>query len=218
VITLHIEARSIGELREKVSCALKEAGFDISVAPRPAPPQEKPPVFPSPTPANDPYPVTEQPPLPFHPPLAPLKPPAVEPHTGPGFGSESEPEPETPAEAAPAPKRRGRPAKVAIPEEPLPEPVETPAAEPAPTTLATLLAAPEPLDEPAMRKILDRYGERHPRRLAAVLDLLQQHGGARRLKECPVETWPAIAAVAQEWLEAQEEIQAEAARPITQRR
>lgn len=107
-----------------------------------------------------------------------------------------------------APKR-GRPRKDAS----APEPVE--AAEAPPVTSMSRIAeeAPAPEQEPApepraetppsleeMRKLLSQYQTNHPRGLAAVLDLMREHGGAARLAECPVETWPAIAAAIEQYL------------------
>ena len=55
---------------------------------------------------------------------------------------------------------------------------------------------PEPLDEPAMRSLLSKVGAVHPSKVKAITDLLEAHGGARRLSECPREMWPNIAAAA----------------------
>ena len=71
--------------------------------------------------------------------------------------------------------------------EPQPEPQPEPEAEKPPT-----------LEE--MRALLARFQAAHPRQVAAVLDLMRQHGGASRLSDCPVETWPAIAAGAELYL------------------
>ena len=100
-----------------------------------------------------------------------------------------------------APKR-GRPRKDSVPvAEQAAEQPEAPAAEEAP--------APEPQPEPKaetpptleeMRATLARFQAAHPRQVAAVLDLMRQHGGASRLSDCPVETWPAIAAGAELYL------------------
>lgn len=100
-----------------------------------------------------------------------------------------------------APKR-GRPRKDSVPAvEQAAEQPEAPAAEEAP--------APEPQPEPEaekplaleeMRALLARFQAAHPRQVAAVLDLMRQHGGASRLSDCPVDTWPAIAAGAQQYL------------------
>jgi hypothetical protein len=55
---------------------------------------------------------------------------------------------------------------------------------------------PEPLDEPAMRSLLSKVGAVHPLKVKAITDLLESHGGARRLSECDPSTWPAIAEAA----------------------
>ena len=55
---------------------------------------------------------------------------------------------------------------------------------------------PEPLDEPAMRSLLSKVGAVHPLKVKAITDLLEAHGGARRLSECDPSTWPAIATAA----------------------
>ena len=55
---------------------------------------------------------------------------------------------------------------------------------------------PLPLDEPAMRSLLSKVGAVHPLKVKAITDLLEAHGGARRLSECDPSTWPAIATAA----------------------
>ena len=55
---------------------------------------------------------------------------------------------------------------------------------------------PEPLDEPAMRALLSKVGAVHPLKVKAITDLLEAHGGRRRLSECDPSTWPAIATAA----------------------
>jgi hypothetical protein len=55
---------------------------------------------------------------------------------------------------------------------------------------------PEPLDEPAMRSLLSKVGAVHPLKVKAITDLLEAHGGKRRLSECDPATWPAIAEAA----------------------
>jgi hypothetical protein len=88
----------------------------------------------------------------------------------------------TPAALPPKPARR---AKAALSVE---GPVNaTPLAPPPP---------PEPLDEPAMRSLLSKVGAVHPLKVKAITDLLESHGGARRLSECDPSTWPAIAEAA----------------------
>ena len=59
---------------------------------------------------------------------------------------------------------------------------------------------PEPLDEPAMRSLLSKVGAVHPLKVKAITDLLEAHGGKRRLSECDPSTWPAIAEEAQKVL------------------
>jgi hypothetical protein len=55
---------------------------------------------------------------------------------------------------------------------------------------------PAPLDEPAMRSLLSKVGAVHPLKVKAITDLLEAHGGARRLSECDPSTWPDIARAA----------------------
>ena len=55
---------------------------------------------------------------------------------------------------------------------------------------------PEPLDEPAMRSLLSKVGAVHPLKVKAITNLLEAHGGRRRLSECDPSTWPAIAEAA----------------------
>lgn len=103
-----------------------------------------------------------------------------------------------------APKRV-RPRKDSVPvAEQAAEPPEAPAAEEAP--------APEPQPEPEaetppppptleeVRALLSRYQASHPGQLAATLDLLERLGGSRRVLNCPVETWPVIAAAVEQYL------------------
>ena len=59
---------------------------------------------------------------------------------------------------------------------------------------------PEVLDEPAMRSLLSKVGAVHPLKVKAITDLLEAHGGRRRLSECDPSTWPAIAEEAQKVL------------------
>ena len=67
--------------------------------------------------------------------------------------------------------------------------------------------APEPQPEAAkprsvgeMRALMSRYQAAHPGGLTATLDLMKKLGGATRVLDCPVETWPAIAAAAEQYL------------------
>ena len=100
-------------------------------------------------------------------------------------------------------------------EHPIPAPAEPPPLPPKPTRRAksngaeapinsTPLAPPppppEPLDEPAMRSLLSKVGAVHPLKVKAITDLLEAHGGKRRLSECDPSTWPAIAEEAQKVL------------------
>ena len=68
------------------------------------------------------------------------------------------------------------------------------------TPLAPSPSPPEPLDEPAMRSLLSKVGAVHPLKVKAITDLLESHGGKRRLSECDPSTWPAIAEEAQKVL------------------
>jgi hypothetical protein len=65
---------------------------------------------------------------------------------------------------------------------------------PAPPPAETAKALPEP----EMRALLTRVSSTHPAKVAQVVAILQEHGGHKRLAECPPETWPAIAAAAEE--------------------
>ena len=64
------------------------------------------------------------------------------------------------------------------------------------TPLAPSPPPPEPLEEAAMRALLSKVGAVHPLKVKAITDLLEAHGGARRLSECDPSTWPAIATAA----------------------
>jgi hypothetical protein len=67
---------------------------------------------------------------------------------------------------------------------------------------STPLAPPEPapLDEPTMRSLLSKVGAVHPLKVKAITDILETHGGRRRLSECDPATWPTIAAAAHDLL------------------
>jgi hypothetical protein len=43
---------------------------------------------------------------------------------------------------------------------------------------------------------LSKVGAVHPLKVKAITDLLETHGGKRRLSECDPATWPAIATAA----------------------
>jgi len=47
-----------------------------------------------------------------------------------------------------------------------------------------------------MRSLLSKVGAVHPLKVKAITDLLEAHGGHRRLSECDPSTWPAIAEAA----------------------
>lgn len=68
------------------------------------------------------------------------------------------------------------------------------------TPLAPPPPPPEALDEPAMRSLLSKVGAVHPLKVKAITDLLEAHGGKRRLSECDPATWPVIAEEAQKVL------------------
>jgi hypothetical protein len=106
------------------------------------------------------------------------------------------------------------PDSISMPEHPIPAPVEPQPLPPKPTRRAksngaeapvnsTPLAPPpppEPLDEPAMRSLLSKVGAVHPLKVKAITNLLEAHGGKRRLSECDPSTWPAIATAAHDLL------------------
>jgi len=97
----------------------------------------------------------------------------------------TEAEPEViPVEPPPLPPKPTRRAKANGAEAPV---NSTPLAPPPP---------PEALDEPAMRSLLSKVGAVHPLKVKAITDLLEAHGGHRRLSECDPSTWPAIAEAA----------------------
>ena len=64
------------------------------------------------------------------------------------------------------------------------------------TPLAPSPPPPEPLEEAAMRSLLSKVGAVHPLKVKAITNILEAHGGARRLSECDPSTWPAIATAA----------------------
>ena len=122
-------------------------------------------------------------------------------------------------EAAPAPNGNETPDSISIPEERIEAAASSriPAALPpksprraksngaeAPVNSTPLAPSPppppEPLDEPAMRSLLSKVGAVHPLKVKAITDLLEAHGGKRRLSECDPATWPAIAEEAQKVL------------------
>ena len=123
------------------------------------------------------------------------------------------PEPVQPVDAAP--NGNETPTSVSIPPteaEPEVVPAEPPLLPPKPTRRAKTNGAeapinstplapppppePTPLDEPAMRSLLSKVGAVHPLKVKAITDLLEAHGGKRRLSECDPSTWPAIAEAA----------------------
>lgn len=101
-----------------------------------------------------------------------------------------------------APKR-GRPRKDSVP-------AAEQAAEPPEAASAALMSreeAPAPVPEAEtpptvgeMRALLARFQATHPLGVAAVINLLQEHGGAKRLVDCSPETWPVIAAAIEHYL------------------
>jgi hypothetical protein len=96
------------------------------------------------------------------------------------------PEPEViPVEPPPLPPKPTRRAKANGAEAPI---NSTPLAPPEPE--------PSPLDEPTMRSLLSKVGAVHPLKVKAITDLLEAHGGHRRLSECDPVTWPNIAKAA----------------------
>jgi hypothetical protein len=50
----------------------------------------------------------------------------------------------------------------------------------------------QPLAEPMMRALLSSVSDVHPQRVAGVIAILAEHGGSKRLMDCPSTTWPAI--------------------------
>jgi len=95
-----------------------------------------------------------------------------------------QPAPTAEAEPPPAASSRAARAKTAAPA-------------PAPAEMAKAQAL-QALPEPEMRALLTRVSSTHPAKVAQVVAILQEHGGHKRLAECPPETWPAIAAAAEE--------------------
>ena len=55
---------------------------------------------------------------------------------------------------------------------------------------------PAPLSEFELRALLSKVGQSHPKGVKGVIDMLELHGGHRRLSECDKATWPAIEAAA----------------------
>jgi hypothetical protein len=58
-------------------------------------------------------------------------------------------------------------------------------------------AGRQPLAEPAMRALLSSVSDVHPQRVAGVIAILTEHGGNKRLMDCPQATWVAIEDAAQ---------------------
>jgi hypothetical protein len=113
------------------------------------------------------------------PPKTPSPPPPPEPQP------EPQPQPEPVAEArtpAPASPRSHR-AKAAAPES---TNGKTPPAPP--------IVIPAEAD---MRALLSKVNAVHPAKIVGVMALLEEHGGFKRLNECPKETWPKIWEVAE---------------------
>jgi hypothetical protein len=118
--------------------------------------------------------------------------------------------PETAAPAGDATPRRRRRRGEAEAAEPAPAPVaEAYVTEPAPeqeglphevpaepeATMDEVMgadAATPELTEQEMRRVLALYGTHHSAKVAGVVKLLQDYGGAKRLIDCPQDTWPTI--------------------------
>jgi hypothetical protein len=64
-----------------------------------------------------------------------------------------------------------------------------PAALADPVTLAPSVKIPA---EKELRSLLSQVNAIHPAKIAGVVALLKEHGGADRLNDCPTDTWPAI--------------------------
>jgi hypothetical protein len=47
-----------------------------------------------------------------------------------------------------------------------------------------------------LRALLSKVGQSHPKGVKGVIEMLELHGGHRRLSECDKATWPAIEAAA----------------------
>jgi hypothetical protein len=60
------------------------------------------------------------------------------------------------------------------------------------------LAAPVLIPKEAdLRALLSKVSTVHPAKIAGAVALVEEHGGFRRLNDCPTETWPAIWAAAE---------------------
>jgi hypothetical protein len=109
-----------------------------------------------------------------------------------------------PAELVHAVEAGGPNVRSGEPETGTPVPAEKPAAGRRARAAATAPAAPSappppppaPLTEFELRALLSKVGQSHPNGVKGVIDLLQLHGGARRLSECGEAKWPAIEAAA----------------------
>ena len=55
---------------------------------------------------------------------------------------------------------------------------------------------PAPLSEFELRALLSKVGQSHPKGVKGVIEMLELHGGHRRLSECDKASWPAIEAAA----------------------
>jgi hypothetical protein len=90
------------------------------------------------------------------------------------------------------------PARVAAADEPAPKPAPKARSDKRQTSSRTAPAAAgngaerKPLTEPEMRALLSDVSSAHPQKVAAVVGLLQKHGGSPRLLDCPQERWMAI--------------------------
>jgi hypothetical protein len=126
-----------------------------------------------------------------------------------GVGGAAQGAPIPPADPPPAPPPTPSPAPPPPPE-PQPEPVAEKPAVASPRAHRAKAAAPESTNgktppappiaiptEADMRALLSKVNAVHPAKIVGVMALLEEHGGFKRLNECPKETWPKIWEVAE---------------------
>lgn len=118
-------------------------------------------------------------------------------------------EPDAPAAEKPRRARKPRQEAAAEPAQAAEEPAQddAPAAEPeaasdAQEPAAAAPANDEPLTLEKVREVLTDYQQRHPKKVAATVDLITRVGGAKRLSDTQPDVWPAMVAEARAWLDA----------------
>jgi hypothetical protein len=107
-----------------------------------------------------------------------------------GVGQVPDPAAAAVAEVKPSPRsHRAKAADTNGAKPPVSLATPAPAALTEPVSLAPAVNIPP---EKELRTLLSKVNAIHPAKIAGVVALLKEHGGADRLNDCPPDTWPAI--------------------------